>query len=176
LTEALAYSLPGDLGTLIMESDVLAHFEAHKQRKWLSKEAGGQLFATFDDMKTVRVVEATGPRATDKRSLFAYRPDRLAEKVEIADRFAKGLHFIGDWHTHCQKFPEPSPTDEWSMRDLVRLSTHGLMGFALVVVGQADFPDGLHVSFHSPSASSMLTVAERGNREDANHPASVHGQ
>lgn len=171
----LAYLLPGDFGTLVIEPDVLALFAAHKQCKWLSREAGGQLFATFNDAKVTRIVEATGPRASDKRSLFGYRPNRLAEKLEIADRFAKGFHFIGDWHTHYQKLPEPSPTDEQSMRDLVRLSKHGLAGFVLIVVGQVTFPEGLHVSFHSPTATIRLKAAERFNVNTSEIVESTHG-
>jgi len=174
--KALAYSLPDDLGTVLIMPDVLAHFEIHKQHKWISKEAGGQLFATFDDAKTVRIVEATGPRRSDKRSLFGYRPDRLAEKVEITERYARGLHFVGDWHTHYQKRPEPSSTDEWNMSELVRLSSHGLRGFVLVVVGQATFPEGLHVSFHSPSSSSILTVSTQYCPDEVALPEPHHGE
>lgn len=174
--KALSYSLPDDLGKVLIMPDVVAHLEAHKQHKWTSKEAGGQLFATFDDAKIVRIVEATGPRATDKRSLLGYRPDRLAEKVEITERYARGLHFVGDWHTHYQKHPEPSSTDTNNMGELVRLSSHGLRGFVLVVVGQAKFPDGLHVSFHSPSSSSVLIVSTRHGFEEATSPELHHGE
>lgn len=171
----LAYSLPGDFGTLVIEPDVLALFAAHKQSKWLSREAGGQLFATFNDAKVTRIVEATGPRASDKRSLFGYRPNRLAEKLEIADRYAKGFHFIGDWHTHYQKLPEPSPIDEQSMRDLVRLSKHSLAGFVLIVVGQVTFPEGLHVSFHSPTTTVRLKRAECIHLDVSEFAESIRG-
>lgn len=114
------------------------------------------MFASFDDPSVTMVSEITGPRDTDKRSMYNYEPDRIAEKAEIRDRFARGLHFVGDWHTHRQRIPKPSGTDEHSIRELVRFSSHDLAGFVLVVVGQAPFPDGLHVSFHSKKGSTVL--------------------
>lgn len=107
----------------------------------------------------MKVVEATGPRPTDRRSLYNYEPDRNAEKVEINDRFAQGLHFVGDWHTHRQRRPIPSSTDERNIAELVRFSSHDLAGFILVIVGQAWFPEGLHVSFHSPGGGEELVLA-----------------
>jgi hypothetical protein len=41
-------------------------------------------------------------------------------------------------------------------------SSHDLIGFILVVVGQAGFPQGLHVSIHSHEGSIVLSSAARG--------------
>jgi integrative and conjugative element protein (TIGR02256 family) len=157
LSDGFTYALPGDLGVLTLSSQVLQHFTAHRQRKLLAREAGGQLFATFADPSVMAVVEATGPRKNDKRSVFSYRPDRMAERAEIEERFARGLHFVGDWHTHRERVPNPSDEDKRSIIESVHQSAHDLAGFLLVVVGQVEFPDGLHVSFHSRDASVVLT-------------------
>jgi integrative and conjugative element protein (TIGR02256 family) len=152
----LRFRLPNGIGLLEFSPQVLAHLEAHKQRKLFAREAGGQLFASFDDPSVMQILDITGPRQTDKRSIYNYEPDRIAEKAEISERFARGVHFVGDWHTHRQRIPTPSGIDEHSIRELVRLSSHDLVGFVLVVVGQAAFPEGLHVSFHSKTASTLL--------------------
>ncbi len=165
INPSLTFCLPNRWGTLEISSQVLAHFERHKQRKIVAPEAGGQLFATFDDPAVMKVVDVTGPRPTDKRSMFNYQPDRIAERAEIKERYLRNLHFVGDWHTHRQLMPSPSRTDEQSIRELVRFSTHDLAGFVLVVVGQATFPQGLHVSFHSKSSSVVLTSVLNGQRE-----------
>jgi integrative and conjugative element protein (TIGR02256 family) len=153
---SLVFRLPTGLGSLELSPQVLQHLDANRQRRLLSREAGGQLFATFEDPSIMNVVDATGPRPTDRRSLYNYQPDRIAEKAEIRDRYARGLHYMGDWHTHRQKRPTPSPTDEHNINELVRLSSHDLAGFILVIVGQASFPDGLHVSFHSKTNAIRL--------------------
>jgi len=150
------FAMPNGWGLLALSPQVLSHFEAHKQHRCFSREAGGQLFATFEDPSVMRIVDITGPRPTDQRSMYSYHPDRTAEQAEIRERFERGLHFVGDWHTHRQRIPTPSGTDLDSIRDQVRCSSHDLVGFVLVVVGQATFPQGLHVSLHSESESTVL--------------------
>jgi integrative and conjugative element protein (TIGR02256 family) len=132
---------------IVLTDGVLAHLAACRQVRRSHAEAGGQLFARFDDVKIV-VEEATGPHATDRRTRTSFVPDRAAEQQEIVERHARGLHYVGDWHTHPDSVPEPSPRDLASMAECVAKSTHALNGFLLVIVGQADAPAGLHVSVH----------------------------
>jgi integrative and conjugative element protein (TIGR02256 family) len=156
---ALAYTLPEDAGVVVFEPAVLLHLISYRQLKCLAPEAGGQLFASMDEPKVMRIVEATGPRLTDRRSLFGYHPDRKAEKLEITDRYAHGLHFVGDWHTHAQSVPRPSDTDLESMAETVAQSVYDIPGFLLVIVGRRTFSDGLHVSFHQKKGWEALSVA-----------------
>lgn len=155
-TSSLIFRMPGSLGVIEFAPQVLDHFEKHKQLKLFSCEAGGQLFANQDEEGLIKVVEATGPRSSDKRSVFRYEPNRFVEQMEIKEAFSRGLDFIGDWHTHRQKIPVPSATDNASMRDMVRESKHTQPGFVMVIIGQAKFPDGLHVSFHTPWVAEKL--------------------
>src|SRR5690348_5325891 len=107
----------GESGQVIVfTTEVLNHFKRHRQVRKNQLEAGGQLFACFDEGRII-VVEATGPRRTDKRTRTSYAPDRRAEQAEISDRFSKGLHFVGDWHTHPEQHPEPSHLDASSMSE-----------------------------------------------------------
>jgi len=143
-------------GKLVVRSGVVAHFDRYRQRRCFSKEAGGQLFATLTQPDLIDINDISGPRPTDKRSFYEYVPDRAAEKVEIAERYNMGLHFVGDWHTHAQDVPRPSGTDSNSMQQMVRLSSHALPGFLLVIVGRDPFPDGLYVSLHTKSGWTRL--------------------
>ena len=160
IQKPLVYLLPDGLGELELSPTVLTHFSAHRQTRH-ALEAGGHLFAEMGEKQQTRVIEVTGPRPTDRRSPFGYRPDRKMEKAEIADRYKRGLHFVGDWHTHRQINPTPSVTDKHTMLDLVNLSSYDLAGFILVIVGLAAFPDGLHVSFHTKTSLITLTRIER---------------
>jgi len=119
---------------LLFEKNVLDHFAFHRQTPQKPNEAGGQLFAIFEN-DIIRVVSATGPRAKDKRGPSSYVPDRRAERKEIKSNFAKGLHFVGDWHTHPERVPTPSAIDTQNMQDCFRRSTHGLNFFVLAIVG-----------------------------------------
>lgn len=153
----IKYQLPNELGIIEFSSTVLTHFEKHKQHKYSDHEAGGQLFAVEcrADFST-GVIDITGPRPTDKRGPQEYVPDRTAEKEEISERYKQGMHFIGDWHTHREYNPKPSPRDQNSMRELVSSSVHDLAGFLMVIVGLAEFPHGIHVSFHTKKNSTVL--------------------
>ena len=83
-------------------------------------------------------------RFSDSR--FSFRPNRAAEQREIDNRHKKGLHFVGDWHTHPEDIPQPSHLDISSMQETVAKSIHSLNGFLMVIVGTKEFPDALSVS------------------------------
>ncbi len=119
---------------LLFERAVLDHFARHRQTDENPNEAGGQLFSSFED-GVIRVLRATGPRLTDKREPLIYVPDREEERKEIRKNFAKGLHFVGDWHTHPERVPSPSVIDVQNMQDCFRRSVHGLNFFVLAIVG-----------------------------------------
>ena len=127
--------------------DVIKIFDAHRQKGWLSKEAGGQLFAAIDG-GVWHVVAATGPRVADRRGRFHFWPDRKTEQREIDQHFITGLVYVGDWHTHPEDVPTPSHDDTLSIQNVVRESTLYTSGLLLCIVGLARFPKGLHVSFH----------------------------
>lgn len=120
-------------------------------------EAGGQLFARFSDVE-IRVERATGPRISDHRSRFGYVPDRRREQEEIDALHGRGLHFIGDWHTHPEPNPRPSTSDIRSIRQAVRDSKHHLNGFILLIAGTERFPVGLFVSLYYGQGEAEIVL------------------
>ncbi|RYD89338.1 MAG: hypothetical protein EOP61_31855 [Sphingomonadales bacterium] len=143
----LSYRIGSSGQTLHFTDDVLEHFAAHRQRHRWSAEAGGALFARIDGDDSA-IVEASGPRKSDLRSRFSYRARMAVVQAEIDDRFAHGLHYIGDWHSHPERVPRASGIDESTMASRVRLSSHQLRGFVFAIVGTAAFPSGLTVLLH----------------------------
>lgn len=140
---------------LTLEQSVLDHFIKWRQLASKMPEAGGQLFGAVQG-QCIQIKQATGPRCSDRRGRFFFVADRLAERREISTLHKSGLHYFGDWHTHPQSIPTPSRTDISSMADLFARSKHDLNAFAMVIVGTAAPPTGLHVSLHSASAWSRL--------------------
>ncbi|MCU1338031.1 MAG: hypothetical protein JWO19_3612 [Bryobacterales bacterium] len=134
---------------------VLEWLRRHRQTRTSQPEAGGQLFAVITGTEIV-VSDITGPRTTDKRFRLLYMPDRKLEQQEIDVRFERGLHYVGDWHTHPESKPKPSYQDLQSMRECVTKSRHQLNAFLLVIAGTDDTPRGLHVSLHSDSEIVVL--------------------
>lgn len=118
-----------------LESNVLDIFDRFRQHRPWRREAGGQLFAQITGPHLI-VKEATTPSQLDRRSRHSFQPHRPTEQWQIKQNFHRGLHFVGDWHTHPQLRPEPSVTDLQSVRDCLQRSRHDLKSLLLVVVGQ----------------------------------------
>lgn len=152
--------IPYSIGTsgqnLVFSPEVLAHFDRYRQRHSWNSEAGGLLFARLSP-PTINVVVATGPRRTDKRTRYSYHPDRRAEQREIDSFHKQDLHFVGEWHTHPERYPATSPLDRKSMIEAVGRSRHQLNAFVLTIIGQASFPAGLYVSVFDAETNYVLS-------------------
>lgn len=142
---------------LTLEQNALDHFSKWRQLDPKMPEAGGQLFGAVEG-QCLKVKLVTGPRRSDRRGRFYFIGERLAERREIGKLHKSGLHYFGDWHTHPQSIPIPSETDISSMADMFARSRHDLNAFMMVIVGTAEFPEGLHVSLHEANAWSALNV------------------
>lgn len=142
------------LGAFEVEFDRVALdvLDRHRQTRFYHAEAGGQLFGRAGGTRW-RVTCATGPGAGDRRFRFGYRPDRARQQREIDDHHARGLNFLGDWHTHPEAIPTPSHRDFESIADIVRQSTLALPGLLLCIVGREPFPRGIWLSMHGKDGS-----------------------
>ena len=139
------YELPGQEQRLVFTHPVLRHFYRYRQMSTWQSEAGGQLFAKITP-RIVIVAAATGPHKRDFRRRFSFIPNKKRLKREIHDNFTKGLHYVGDWHTHPQKNPSPSHLDLRSMQDVFIRSQHELDHFVLVIVGKEPIQKAIWVS------------------------------
>lgn len=153
----IVYPIGGSGQRLIFSQKVIDHFTAYQQKRCWQREAGGQLFARFDGDEII-IEEATGPRWNDWRTRYTYRPNRSAEQREIEARHVRGLHFVGDWHTHPEQFPTPSDQDVQSMSEMFVKSRHHLKGFVLAIVGLQHFPSGLFAAIVDQSGCTALSV------------------
>ena len=143
--------------SLLLTPAVLNHIARHQQSDGALSEAGGQLFASFKGDQ-IRVEQATGPRTTDRRSRYGYIPDRRGEQEEIDRMHSLGLNFIGDWHTHPERVPNPSTSDIRSIREAVTRSTHHLNGFVLLIAGTEAFPLGLFVKLYGVRGETAVVL------------------
>lgn len=151
----------GDI-TIAFTSEVINFLLHHRQKNIFASEAGGQLFARFDE-GTTTIVAATGPTRLDKRFRYGFIPSRFLQRQEIQTMHASGKHFVGDWHTHPQPRPVPSSEDVASMIDCFRKSRHELMAFVMVIVGTAELPDGLYVALVGKEGVTRLDVLSHTN-------------
>lgn len=138
--------------TVIFSSAALGVFDKYRQRRCWQCEAGGQLFARVKG-RTWTIEVATGPRSSDFRSRFLFRPNRREEQSEIDCYFKSGLHFVGDWHTHPEDKPSPSSDDSKSIANIVRESTYHCDGLLLCIVGRNEQQESIWLSFHKRDGS-----------------------
>lgn len=151
----IEFRLPCSEQRLVLSDAVIRHFDKYRQRDANDTEAGGQLFARIEGA-TILVTSATGPRQQDFRTRFGFRPNRRLERKEITMMFRKGLHYIGDWHTHPEDHPVPSSEDVASMVETFGRSRHQLAGFVMMIVGTSCDADGLYIGICNENGVARL--------------------
>ena len=97
-------------------------------------ESGGLLFAEFKLPKII-VKKASFPNKSDYQCRYEFRPDQERQQKIINLNYKKGLHYIGEWHTHPENIPTPSILDITSMKETFIKSKHELNFFLLLIIG-----------------------------------------
>ncbi|WP_366942044.1 Mov34/MPN/PAD-1 family protein [Cupriavidus basilensis] len=142
-------------GAVSFSAECLAVFTYYQQAKATSREAGGQLFGDIADLRTMRIRVATGPTRGAVRTRYSYQPDRRQENREIAAYHKKGLHYLGDWHSHPEPHPTPSASDTEKLAAILGQSRHDLNCLLMVIVGTSELPGGLWVSTVTAGANEQ---------------------
>lgn len=154
----LTFAAQGSDLAVVLTPDVLAHFGRNVQRG-LRREAGGQLFGTFPVPNIMQVEKATGPVPACRRLWNRISLNLRVDQKEINAEFAKGLHYLGDWHTHPATIPNPSPMDYRTFQSRFQESTHELHTMLMVIVGTNPFPGGLWVGLQNNYVTTKLVLS-----------------
>ena len=141
---------------IVLSDRVLAHLRRHRQLRSGMTEAGGLLFARFLPGK-ILVEQATGPGVFDRRSRVGFIPSVPAAQRTIRRLHGRGLHYVGDWHTHPETIPTPSAEDCKSIRSVYQESIHHLAGLLMVIAGTSESPSGLFVAIADTTGIHVLT-------------------
>lgn len=150
---------------IIIDANVLEHFDNHRQLRWWQSEAGGHLYAQFEG-NAIRLTRATGPQPSDLRSRFFFSFSKKRAQNEIDRHFAEGLEYVGDWHTHPEDKPTPSGIDLSTMKSRFHSSQHRLRAFLFIIVGRISFPEGLAVMLHD--GKECISLAPLCLSDDSN--------
>lgn len=112
-------------------------------RQWgpVAREAGGQMFGVVSEDR-VDVLVATGPYRGDERQRFHYRSNPTAAQRAIESEAARGLLYLGEWHTHAETFPSPSPSDRDAIATLHERSKLATSSLLMVIVGKGCLSEG----------------------------------
>jgi integrative and conjugative element protein (TIGR02256 family) len=148
------FALPNSTQRLVLMPEALQSFLNYRQ-KGAEPEAGGLLFAEFD-FPLIRIAEVSTPHITDHRWTTLFVPNRILQRRLIKNVFKRGLHFVGEWHTHPEPYPKPSSLDLNSASDAFIKSKHELNYFVMVIVGNETKALNLWVSIHNGMSHDRL--------------------
>ena len=125
-------------GMLLVEESVLARLHAFRQDAPHKLEAGGILLG-YRRGAHVHVSDATVPSSQDTRARTRFhRAAQHHQAVALAQwRASEGLlDYVGEWHTHPEAMPQPSPIDLTQWRIIHGLTHRQPMVF--IIVGNHD--------------------------------------
>jgi integrative and conjugative element protein (TIGR02256 family) len=147
---------PGGGGVVIM-SQALDLMLKYRQTLKNDPEAGGLLFGTFEGKETI-IRDVTVPGILDRRTRTGFKPNRTLQRMHIITKYTRGLHLIGDWHTHPECCPHPSGIDITNSRDAFCKSKHDLKAMVTIIIGTGRPPHGIFVALIDKSEPRALTL------------------
>ncbi|WP_322046637.1 Mov34/MPN/PAD-1 family protein [Paraburkholderia sp. J67] len=148
-----------EFGVVELADEVLETLNRHRQLESISPEAGGQLFARFEADR-MRILRATEPTLKSRRGRTYFWPSRRDEQREIESLYAEGLHYVGDWHSHPEPYPEPSSDDIEKIEGIYAKSKHDLNCIVMLIVGTSDEPEGIWFGSASKAGVHQAERAE----------------
>jgi integrative and conjugative element protein (TIGR02256 family) len=110
-------------GTIVLiERNVMAALASFTRPPHEKKEAGGILIGSYRGPH-IDVIACTLPMPSDRRCAFTFdRKDKghdVAAKTYWKESGGR-LTFVGEWHTHPEDYPTPSPIDRRTWAKVVQ--------------------------------------------------------
>jgi integrative and conjugative element protein (TIGR02256 family) len=110
-------------------------------------ETGGVLMGHLTN-GTLYIEKASDPGPKAIHELTYFRADAnyidMYIDMEWANSNGKNM-YLGEWHTHPQTFPDPSPTDTTSLAEIAQTSEEYAL---LLILGAVDFSKELFSKQH----------------------------
>lgn len=153
----------------------ISHILNYRQTRSTMKEAGGQLFARFS-FGVVHIERATGPSLLDRRTRYSFAPSNWNAARVIRAMHKRGLHYVGDWHTHPEPVPTPSADDRDAIRAAYDESVHHLSGFLMVIAGTEPPPKALFVAIADAEGLHRLSPVPSPVPFPSTESEAVHGR
>ncbi|WP_204103268.1 MULTISPECIES: Mov34/MPN/PAD-1 family protein [Spirulina sp. CCY15215] len=107
--------LKSDGGKLEISLPALSQMLKFRQNRCWKSEAGGVLMGRYiRESLDVVIDDVTIPMRGDRRKRFNFFRDRDRHQRAINQAWQESdgtTHYLGEWHTHPEKVPIPSPSD-----------------------------------------------------------------
>lgn len=98
---------------LQLHSEPLDILERFTQKKPKSPEAGGVILGKVVG-KQINIIRLSVPTPLDRSSRFNFERHKTSAQIILDYEFHNSngqMVYLGEWHTHPEPFPNPSPTD-----------------------------------------------------------------
>lgn len=126
-------------GKLKITQEALKMMISFVQNEDRKLEAGGVLLGRFiKDTKNIVIDEISVPQKNDKRErCFFFKNHQEHQKIMIDKwKASKGTcTYIGEWHTHPEKYPIPSLIDKQTWQKLVQKAVFHNNSLFFIIVG-----------------------------------------
>lgn len=123
---------------ILIESEVVEVIRAFRQHSDNSYEAGGLLLG-YRRFPHIHVSYLTTPQSRDARNRYKFHRKDLKHQ-ELTERLwnssGKKIDYLGEWHTHPEIRPTPSPVDlgEWA-----RISKERKSALVFVIASSSEY-------------------------------------
>lgn len=127
-------------GVIKIGPEALATMRSYEQHASDAPEAGGLLLGRYiRGGHNIVIDKVTEPMPGDERTRFTFFRAAESHQRAIDEAWeASGgtCCFIGDWHTHAEPVPSPSPTDIENWKRMLREDVRDDEACFFVIVGQ----------------------------------------
>ena len=154
----LRYELPINK-ELRLTYDVSLELYENRQVSAEEYEAGGILLGSiYDDFIQIEAISIPGGSDIRKPFFFQRDRDRAQRLINQAHEYSQGLtNYLGEWHTHYQKIPQPSSLDISEMQKTFEKSKIPLQFIVAIIVGNSDFIGNLWVGFQDKNGLRLCS-------------------
>lgn len=118
----------------------VASLEQYRQMASAAKEAGGILLGRLVlETHDIIVDQVTVPTKGDRRSRFSFWRARAVPQRRVIALWkvsAGTQNYLGEWHTHPEDDPQPSPTDLANWSTIIRSAKYEQGSLLFAVIGR----------------------------------------
>jgi integrative and conjugative element protein (TIGR02256 family) len=121
------------LRIVVIDGTVIDKIDRYSRAPEDKKEAGGILIGCYRGPH-IEITECSEPLRRDRRSRFRFDRDDPGHQYLAKRRWKESgriLTFVGEWHTHPERFPTPSSIDLNTWREVTRKNMTGSTVFLI---------------------------------------------
>lgn len=139
VNRAVKFILPnGNVVDLLPEA--LSTMAVWKQRDLSTPESCGFILGYMNsETKNVTLSSITLPQHNSACSHFFCKLKTLLHSRQLKENEQKKNYYMGTWHTHPQRVPNPSPTDWRDWRETIEKDTTGCEFAFFIIIGLDEF-------------------------------------